>query len=107
VAPKPSPKPPDAPAASYDLHKLALAVAQHETCGCTCGTGKSYNNCMGIRYKGQFARYETKEASLADFERIWTKSYGRFPDLALAKKYSGSDRPENWLRNVTTFYHQL
>lgn len=34
---------------SYDLDKLAKAVAIAETGNCTKGYGKEYNNCFGIK----------------------------------------------------------
>lgn len=90
-----------------DLNKLAIAVAYHETCGCTCGVGATHNNCFGIRYNGDWASYPTKEDSYADFKRIWKKSYGGFPTLAQARKYSGNDRAESWLGRVTRVYNSL
>lgn len=95
-----------------DLDKLAKAVARHETASCTKGAGKTHNNCFGIMQwnkKGQrsFKRYAAREDSFKDFKRIWAAYYGRFPDLKLAKKFSGNDRPQQWLSNVTTFYNAL
>lgn len=94
---------------SIDLDKLARAVAQHETAGCTKGSAK-VRNCFGIMSwtggKRHFKVYATKEASYEDFKRIWAKSYKVFPNLALAKKYSGNDRAKIWLNNVTKFYNQ-
>lgn len=99
------------PVEGYDLDKLAKAVARHETCSCTCGNSASRNNCFGIMAwkngKRYFKAFETKEDSYADFKRIWSTYYKRFPDLALAKRYSGNDKPNAWLSNVTTFYNQL
>lgn len=93
-----------------DLDKLAKAVAMHETANCTKGSAR-FNNCFGIKYAGKFARYATKEASYADFKRIWSKPTGyyrgQFPTLALAKKYSGNDRASIWLKNVSHFYSSL
>ena len=53
-----------------------------------------------------FKRYKTKADSYADFKRIWGAYYKTFPNLALAKKYSGNDRAQIWLNNVTKFYYQ-
>lgn len=113
VLPEPTPPKAATPSAatSYDLDKLAKAVARHETGGCTLGSGRTHNNAFGIMQwkngKRSFKRYETCEQSYEDFKRIWTAYYGRFPDLALAKKYSGNDRPNQWLSNVTAFYNEL
>lgn len=92
---------------AVDLDKLAIAVAAHETCGCTCGVGKTHNNCFGIRYNGDWAWYPTHADSFTDFKRIWAKSYKIFPTLAMAKKYSGNDRSEAWLETVTKVYDSL
>lgn len=92
-----------------DLDRLAKAVAKHETANCTKGSAK-VNNCFGImawsKGKRHFKLYPTKEASYEDFKRLWAKSYGGFPTLAKAKKYSGNDRAHIWLRNVTKFYYE-
>ncbi len=99
--------------AGYDLDKLARAVAQHETGNCTANVGAArVNNCFGIRAwdahgRPYFKRYATPEDSYADFKRIWSTYYGRFPDLALARRYSGNDRPGQWLSNVAMFYKSL
>lgn len=100
-------------AAGYDLDKLAKAVAMHETKDCGVNVGSALvNNCFGIRgwHKDgtpYFKKYATKEDSYKDFKRIWTAYYGKFPDTALAKKYSGNDRPQSWLANVTHYYETL
>lgn len=91
---------------SYNLNKLARAVAMHETHDCQDKQGAALvNNCFGIIRNGRFVRYATKEDSYADFKQIWTKYYGRFPDLELAKRYSGNDRSRTWLNNVIKFYN--
>jgi hypothetical protein len=105
AAKKAAPKP---PVTGYDLDKLAKAVAKHETNDCKAKVGAAvYNNCFGIKYNGKFARYKTKQASYDDFKRIWSTYYKKFPNHALAKKYSGNDRPQTWLSNVTLFYNTL
>ena len=96
---------------SFDLDKLAKAVARHETCSCTCGNSAAVNNAFGIREwingKPRFKHYASCEESYKDFKRIWSKYYGRFPDAKLASRYSGNDRPYQWLANVTKFYNEL
>lgn len=92
-----------------ELDRLAKAVAKQETANCTKGSAK-VNNCFGImawtKGKRHFKAYPTKEASYEDFKRLWAKSYGGFPTLAKAKKYSGNDRAHIWLKNVTKFYNE-
>lgn len=95
----------------YNLDKLAKAVAVAETGGCKLGSAKTHNNCYGIMHwpngKRQFKPYKSKEDSVADFKRIWSSYYGRYPDLRLAKKWTGSDRPSTWLANVNAVYSSL
>ena len=84
----------------------------HETKDCGVNVGSALvNNCFGIlewpNGQRRFKRYATKEDSYKDFKRIWSTYYGKFPDHALAKKYSGNDRPQQWLSNVTHFYETL
>lgn len=96
---------------SLDYDKLAFAVSMAETGGCKDGTAKKRNNCFGImQWNKQGVRspkyYQTKEEGFADFKRIWKKSYKRFPDTALAAKWTGNDNPETWLHNVKHYYYQ-
>lgn len=94
-----------------DLDKLAHAVAYAETGHCKDGTAIKRNNCFGImQWNKQGVRspkwYSTKEESFQDFKRIWSKHYKRFPDLALANKWTGSDNAAQWLRNVKHYYYK-
>ena len=97
--------------APFNLDKLALAVACHETkCG-TKGSAVSHNNAFWIMTwdkngKRSFKRYEKIEDSYTDFKRIWSSYYGGFPTLKQAKRYSGNDRSEIWLNNVKHFYNK-
>lgn len=102
----PEPKP------DYDLDKLAHAVAFAETASCTDGTAVRRKNCFGIMHwpNGPGSRtpktYASHEESYADFKRIWSKFYGRFPDRALAVKWTGDDNADTWLSNVKFRYSQ-
>lgn len=94
---------------TFDLDKLASAVARAETSGCTKWSALSHNNCFGIMTwdkngKRSFKRYASHEESFADFKRIWSSYYGWFPTLAMAKKWTGADRAERWLWHVKQFY---
>lgn len=91
----------------YDVVSLCQAIAAHETASCTKGVGPTHNNCIGIKRQGSFVRYDSPEDSLADCQATWSKYYGRFPDLRLAKIWSGNDRPEDWLTNVTVAYYTI
>ncbi len=97
---------------SVDLEKLATAVALHETHDCTDTTGAALvHNAVGIMtWKDghrHFKAYTTCAESKEDFKRLWAKSYHTFPTLALAERYTGTDRAETWLKNVTYFYRTL
>jgi len=96
-----------------DLEKLAKAVALHETNDCRAKSGAALvNNCFGIMQWDKngvrsFKRYATKEESYQDFYRIWEKHYRTFPTKRMAEIYSGNDRSDSWLSNVSHFYSTL
>jgi hypothetical protein len=92
---------------TYDVKKLCRAIGWHETHNCQDkgpGAAANRNNCVGIKPGGQFKSYQTPEDSYQHCEQIWSKNYGRFPDLALARKWSGNDKPQTWLQNVSSYY---
>ena len=95
---------------SVDLDRLAHAVAIAETGNCTRGIGATMNNCFGIKYHGKFKKFSSPQKSYAEFKYIWKKSYGKFPDHALAWKWvCGADAPScpaatEWLTNVEQNY---
>ena len=100
---------------SVDLDRLARAVGRHETAGCTKGYGAEYNNCVGMKNGGtapcprigrnNMCIYEHPEESYAAFKKVWGKWYRTMPTIELARRYSGNDKAESWLANVTYFYH--
>lgn len=100
--------PEDAPK-TYDIDKLAKAIAIAETNNCTKGVGLTYNNChalmewdsQGIRHP---RKYDYPEESYEDFKEIWTKYYDAFPTYEMAQRYTGNDSPDTWLENVTYWY---
>lgn len=99
---------PEVQSLDYDLDKLSWAVAMHETHNCADkvkGGAALYNNCHGFRKKGKFMRFNSPEESHAYFKKLWAKSYKSFPDLRLARIYSGNDNPTNWLKNVNYYYN--
>uniref|UniRef100_A0A6H2A0S5 Putative glycoside hydrolase n=2 Tax=viral metagenome TaxID=1070528 RepID=A0A6H2A0S5_9ZZZZ len=89
-----------------NLDKLAYAVSIHESNGCNSYVARMYNNCHGIRRNGTWQHYVSKEDSFNDFKEIWSKYYKKFPDYELADKYSGGDRTNEWLNNVTKIYNE-
>lgn len=92
----------------YDLDKLSLAVAMHETHNCKDKVGSAlYNNCHGFRKNGKFMRFNSIEESHAYFKQLWARSYKAYPNLRLAKIYSGNDNPTGWLKNVNYYYNTL
>lgn len=92
---------------SFDIDKLARAVAFAETSSCTKGTALTHNNCHGIRRNGQFVKYpnEKHKTSFDDFKELWQKYYGGFPTIDMANKYSGNDKPDLWIKAVSQFYY--
>lgn len=103
----------------YDLDRLAEAVSRHETCGCTCGTGRSRNNCHGFMGRSGPITFASKEDSFAAFKALWLRRYGdALPDLRDATTYvCGSSWPTgeacpggvpvSWLSSVTQIYGSL
>ena len=94
---------------TMDLDKLAYAVSQAETSNCTKGSGVSYLNCFGIMEwttgTRRLKRYKTTDESFEDFKRIWSKHYVRYPDLAMAIKWTGNDNATRWLSIVNQYYN--
>ncbi len=104
LAPQPAGK-------GYDPHKLAIAISCAETSCGKDGTAVHRKNCCGImtwktgqRQPKYFARYED---SLNEAAAIWNRSYKRFPDVALATKWTGNDHPDDWLATVNKVYYSL
>jgi hypothetical protein len=98
---------------SYDIDKLAYAVAMAETKDCTLGAGR-YNNCFGIMHwpngKRTLRRFESKEASYAAFKELWLRKYRDYPNQYLAKCWvngcKSTEIPYDWIRNVNHYYNQ-
>ena len=95
---------------SYDIDKLADCVSLAETWRCTKGMWVTRNNCFGIMHrpngKRQGRNYATKEDSFEDFKRIRLKSYKIYPNLELAKKWTGNDNDQIRLNTVNYCYHK-
>ena len=93
----------------YDLDKLANAVATAETGLCKDGTARKRNNCHGIMqwHKGIRSprHFKTTEDSFIAFKEIWAKSYKRYPDISLARKWTGNDHAQRWLNTVNQYYN--
>lgn len=88
-----------------DLNKLAYAVAMAETGDCTTGIGPKKFNCFGVKgHDGYMKTYGSKEESYADFKRIWSKYYKKFPNWSLANTWTGGDSVETWLAAVKKYY---
>lgn len=94
---------------TVNLDKLSIAVAMQETHNCKDTRGSALlNNCHGFRKKGKFMSFSTQAESHEYFKQLWVRSYGGgFPTYRLAQIYSGNDRPDNWLKNVTYYYNKL
>ncbi len=92
-----------------DLEKLSHAVAFAETGHCKDGTAIKRNNCFGIMTWKSGTRaprvFATQSDSFVAFKAIWSKSYKRMPDMALAGKWTGNDNATTWLCHVYTYYN--
>jgi len=62
-------------------------------------------NCFWIIRNWKFEIYEKYEDSFEDFKQLWTNYYWWYPDRAMAIKYTGWDRVDNWLRIVDQYYN--
>jgi len=82
-----------------------------ETSGCTKGSGKSKKNCHGLMNRKTGTRrlnvYASTDQSFEDFKALWKRVYKVYPNPALAKLYTGNDRPDTWLAIVNQTYNSL
>ena len=102
-----------------DIDKLAYAVAMAETWNCTKWIWPKYNNCFWIKNwsiapckkrttSGNIGMciYNTQAESYEAFKKIWLQWYGdRFPTYQDAVRWTGNDKPDNWLYIVKTYYY--
>lgn len=101
-------KPSTALGTALNLDRLSVAVAMQETHNCKDKQGSALvNNCHGFKKNGQFMKFNNQAESHAYFKQLWAKSYKSFPNLRLAQIYSGNDRAQTWLKNVTYYYYNL
>lgn len=101
---------------SYDLDKLAKAVAIAETGNCTKWYGKEYNNCFGIKNgntapcpkigRSKMCIYEKPEDSYEAFKIIWGKWYKWPPNLRTARRWTWNDNATRWLSHVNLHYYK-
>lgn len=106
VVPKTTPVKPKT--IGVDLDKLSKAVAMQETHNCADTKGSALvNNCHGFKKNGKFMSFGSPAESHAYFKQLWARSYGGFPTYRMAQIYSGNDRPNQWLKNVTYYYNTL
>jgi len=95
---------------TYDLDRLAKAVAIAETDNCTKGEWADYNNCfksmeldsMGIPHP---KKYNSHEESYDEFKTHWTTFYDSFPTYEMAMMWTGSDNADTWLEDVIYYYN--
>lgn len=101
------------PPVNYD--KLCKAIAVAETSGCTDGTAIKRKNCHGImawkKVDGKTVRYPRYFKSHAESQAacvsLWKRAYVKFPDMTLAKKWTGGDNSKVWLNIVTQKYNSM
>lgn len=100
---------------SFDLNKLAYAVAMQETKNCSKWTWLNYNNCFWIKNgsiapcerksNSGFCIYNNSEESYKAFKKIWSTAYVELPTLAMAERWTWKDRAKIWKANVLYFYN--
>ncbi len=94
---------------SVDYDKLAYAISCAETSCGKDGTAIHRANCCGIMMwneAGRHPKYFTHyQDSLKETAKIWQQYYVRFPDQALATKWTGNDHPDRWLAVVRSKYY--
>lgn len=102
---------------SFDINKLAYAVAMQETKNCTLGYWQMYNNCFWIKQwntapcqkvgMNRMCIYNNPEESYEAFKKIRQNTwYAWIPNLKKAQIWSGHDRAEIWLKNVFYYYNK-
>jgi len=89
-----------------DVDKLCTAIAWHETRGGeqTVAKNNFHNIMTWDRGYREGKTYASPEDSQRDCIRIWSTYYGRFPDYALADRYTGGDNVYGWLATVKQKY---
>jgi len=101
---------PSAPELDYDIDKLAQCVAVAETSGCTKGMALTKRNCHGLMAFPKTGRtgrtFNSTEESFVAFKELWLRVYKVYPNLALAKKYTGNDNAQRWLNIVNSCYYK-
>jgi len=91
------------------VKRVCKAVACAETSCGTRGAALSKNNAHGIMAWKNGQRYlrtfKNLDESYKACEELWDRVYQRLPDHKLAKKYTGNDHPETWLKNFYLVYN--
>ena len=102
-----------ASASSVDVARVCNAIAFSESTGCknVRASGDGVNNCWGImRWDSAGNRHLKSYASIEegqkDCESVWGKGYGVLPDASVARKWTGNDKPDEWLNNFWIAYNR-
>lgn len=100
---------------SFDLDRLARAVAIAETGNCTKGYWPTHNNCHWIKSwntykcpwtpKGKMCKFKDKEESFTAFKVIWSKWYKTMPTHTQAVRWTGADSSTTWRKHVLHYYY--
>lgn len=101
---------------SFDIDKLAYAIAMAETHNCERWYWKLYNNCFWIKnwntapckkiWNNNMCIYETKEESYEAFKKIRSTWYKIYPTKELASRRTWNDNPITRLSNVWYYYNK-
>ena len=86
----------------YNVERLAIAIAKHETAYGTTGVGKTKNNLCGIRRHGQFESYGTQAEALADCMSVVEKYRGS-TIYGMSRIWTTTEQ-DYWYNNVNKFY---
>ena len=92
-----------------NVSKICKAVAWAESTGCKNAVN---NNCHGVMYWSKdgvrhLKSYPSTADSFKDCERIWSAYYKSLvPNVAIATRWTGNDKPTEWLHNFNVAYNR-
>lgn len=93
---------------TFDIDRLAHAIAVAETGDCTAGVGLSKHNCHSINSRKGYLTFESRDAEYVYWKAMWLRVYGdHFPSWQEAKKYTANPDPYRWYCVVKIKYGLL
>ena len=101
---------------TFNLDKLAYAIAMAETWDCKKWYGVTHSNCHWIKSWNTYpcktkpwskmCIFKDKEESYKAFKIIWGKWYKTFPTALQASRWTWADASISWRKNVSHYYFQ-